>query len=152
MKVRMFRKTVWRKCVSDVIQCHQDRALNTTIFILREFGPVGFLLQEDQESKQYKVSRRFEWRLHVISWRNLTLHIKGVFRWSTHVHLSHLPERERSVWTHLLVKFNNNIRLGLPCFTPSYSIFTLHYRILMRKFRLPRDHECKSGMRILLLK
>ncbi|XP_051986900.1 E3 ubiquitin-protein ligase ZSWIM2 [Xyrauchen texanus] len=51
----MFRKTVWRKTGSDVVNLHQDRALNTTIFILKEFGPIGFLLKEDGESKNYKV-------------------------------------------------------------------------------------------------
>jgi len=52
----MFRKTVWRREVSDAVISHQHRALNTTIFILKEFGPIGFLLKEEGDSKNYKVS------------------------------------------------------------------------------------------------
>ncbi|KAJ8349572.1 hypothetical protein SKAU_G00247020 [Synaphobranchus kaupii] len=51
----MFRKTLWRHTVSDVVHLHQDQALNTTIFILKEFGPTGFLLKEEGESKKFKV-------------------------------------------------------------------------------------------------
>ncbi|KAI2663337.1 E3 ubiquitin-protein ligase Zswim2 [Labeo rohita] len=46
---------MWRKAVSDAVSSHQHRALNTTIFILKEFGPIGFLLKEDGDSKNYKV-------------------------------------------------------------------------------------------------
>ncbi|KAI1899483.1 hypothetical protein AGOR_G00062260 [Albula goreensis] len=51
----MFRKSLWRYTVSDVVHLHQDQALNTTIFILKEFGPTGFLLKEEGESKKFKV-------------------------------------------------------------------------------------------------
>ncbi|XP_035248572.1 E3 ubiquitin-protein ligase ZSWIM2 isoform X1 [Anguilla anguilla] len=51
----MFRKTFWRHTVSDVVHLHQDQALSTTIFILKEFGPTGFLLKEEGESKKFKV-------------------------------------------------------------------------------------------------
>ncbi|XP_056605996.1 E3 ubiquitin-protein ligase ZSWIM2 isoform X2 [Triplophysa dalaica] len=89
----MFRKTVWRKCVSDVIHSHQARALNTTILILREFGPVGFLLQEDGDSKQYKVCLG-----------------------DPHTCTCPTFYKEKDLCQHI-------------CW------------ILMRKFRLPRDHE-----------
>ncbi|XP_057193638.1 E3 ubiquitin-protein ligase ZSWIM2 isoform X1 [Triplophysa rosa] len=89
----MFRKTAWRKCVSDVTHSHQDRALNTTILILREVGPVGFLLQEDGDSKQYKVCLG-----------------------DPHTCTCPTFQKEKDLCQHI-------------CW------------ILMRKFRLPRDHE-----------
>ncbi|TTH38798.1 E3 ubiquitin-protein ligase ZSWIM2 [Bagarius yarrelli] len=51
----MLRKRVWRKAASDAVGCHQDESLNATIFILKEFGPTGFLLKEDTETKHFKV-------------------------------------------------------------------------------------------------
>nr|XP_015214589.1 PREDICTED: E3 ubiquitin-protein ligase ZSWIM2 isoform X1 [Lepisosteus oculatus] len=51
----MFRNSTWRKSVNDLVSWHQDQALNTTIFILREFGPTGFLLKEEGETKNFKV-------------------------------------------------------------------------------------------------
>ncbi|MCJ8730026.1 hypothetical protein PDJAM_G00113700 [Pangasius djambal] len=51
----MLRKRVWRKAASDAVSWHQDESLNTTMFILKEFGPTGFLLKEDREPKNYKV-------------------------------------------------------------------------------------------------
>ncbi|KAJ8253119.1 hypothetical protein GJAV_G00209330 [Gymnothorax javanicus] len=51
----MFRKPAWRRTASDVLHWHQDQAARTTIFILREFGPTGFLLKEEGESKNFKV-------------------------------------------------------------------------------------------------
>lgn len=51
----MFRKTVWKNTVSDAVSWHQDEALNTTIFILKEYGPTGFLLKEEGEPKNFKV-------------------------------------------------------------------------------------------------
>lgn len=52
----MNRKRVWRKAASDAVSWHQDESLKTTVFILKEFGPTGFLLKEDREPKNYKVS------------------------------------------------------------------------------------------------
>ncbi|XP_055068148.2 E3 ubiquitin-protein ligase ZSWIM2 isoform X1 [Misgurnus anguillicaudatus] len=89
----MLRKTVWRKAVSDLVNSHQHRALNTTIFILKEFGPIGFLLQEDGESKKYKVCLG-----------------------DPHTCTCPTFQKEKDLCTHI-------------CW------------ILMRKFRLPRDHE-----------
>ncbi|KAM9334154.1 E3 ubiquitin-protein ligase ZSWIM2 [Symphorus nematophorus] len=51
----MFRKTAWRNTVSDAVSLHQDQALNTTIFLLKSFGPTGFLLREEGETKNFKV-------------------------------------------------------------------------------------------------
>ncbi|MGH0117062.1 UNVERIFIED_CONTAM: hypothetical protein FKN15_028174 [Acipenser sinensis] len=54
----MFRNTCWRRNVNDLVSWHQDQALNTTIFILREFGPTGFLLKEEGETKNFKRGKR----------------------------------------------------------------------------------------------
>ncbi|KAK2857058.1 hypothetical protein Q5P01_005793 [Channa striata] len=51
----MFKKTAWRNTVSDAVGVHQDQALNTTIFLLKCYGPTGFLLREDGETRDYKV-------------------------------------------------------------------------------------------------
>ncbi|TMS11653.1 E3 ubiquitin-protein ligase Zswim2 [Larimichthys crocea] len=51
----MFRKTAWRNAASDAVSFHQGQALNTTIFLLKCFGPTGFLLREDREAKDFKV-------------------------------------------------------------------------------------------------
>ncbi|XP_067230671.1 E3 ubiquitin-protein ligase ZSWIM2 [Chanodichthys erythropterus] len=89
----MFRKTMWRKAVSEVVSSHQHRALNTTIFILKEFGPIGFLLKEDGDSKNYKVCLG-----------------------DPHTCTCPTFQKEKDLCTHI-------------CW------------LLMRKFRLPRDHE-----------
>ncbi|KAI3366081.1 hypothetical protein L3Q82_009910, partial [Scortum barcoo] len=52
---RMLRKTGWRITVSDAVSFHQDQALNTTIFLLKSFGPTGFLLREEGEARNFKV-------------------------------------------------------------------------------------------------
>nr|XP_020489838.1 E3 ubiquitin-protein ligase ZSWIM2 [Labrus bergylta] len=51
----MFRKITWRNTVSNAVSFHQDQALNTTIFLLKSFGPTGFLLREEGEAKNFKV-------------------------------------------------------------------------------------------------
>ncbi|XP_035005866.2 E3 ubiquitin-protein ligase ZSWIM2 [Hippoglossus stenolepis] len=51
----MFKKTSWRNTVSDAVSSHQDQALNTTIFLLKSFGPTGFLLREEGDARPYKV-------------------------------------------------------------------------------------------------
>ncbi|XP_054480006.1 E3 ubiquitin-protein ligase ZSWIM2 [Anoplopoma fimbria] len=51
----MFRKTTCRNTVSDAVSLHQDQALNTTIFLLKSFGPTGFLLREEGEVRNVKV-------------------------------------------------------------------------------------------------
>ncbi|XP_018960890.1 E3 ubiquitin-protein ligase ZSWIM2 [Cyprinus carpio] len=89
----MFRKTMWRKAVSDAVSSHQHRALNTTIFILKEFGPIGFLLKEDGDDKHYKVCLG-----------------------DPHTCTCPTFQKEKDLCTHI-------------CW------------ILMRKFRLPQDHE-----------
>ena len=51
----MARNAPWRRQVSDAVSWHQDEALNSTIYILRDMGPTGFLLKEDGEPKKFKV-------------------------------------------------------------------------------------------------
>ncbi|XP_026219026.1 E3 ubiquitin-protein ligase ZSWIM2 [Anabas testudineus] len=51
----MFKKTAWRNTVSDAVSFHQDQALNTTMFLLKSYGPTGFLLREDGETRSLKV-------------------------------------------------------------------------------------------------
>ncbi|XP_053493931.1 E3 ubiquitin-protein ligase ZSWIM2 isoform X2 [Ictalurus furcatus] len=89
----MLRKRVWRKAANDAVSWHQDESLNTTIFILKEFGPTGFLLKEDREPKNYKV-----------------------FLGDPHTCTCGTFQKEKDLCKHI-------------CW------------VLMRKFRLPRDHE-----------
>nr|XP_014351842.1 PREDICTED: E3 ubiquitin-protein ligase ZSWIM2 isoform X2 [Latimeria chalumnae] len=51
----MFRSSVWRRTINDLVHWHQEQASSTTIYILREFGPTGFLLKEEGETKTFKV-------------------------------------------------------------------------------------------------
>lgn len=51
----MARQVAWRRTVSDTVSWRQDQANNATIYILRQFGPMGFLLKEDGETKNFKV-------------------------------------------------------------------------------------------------
>ncbi|XP_031708113.1 E3 ubiquitin-protein ligase ZSWIM2 [Anarrhichthys ocellatus] len=51
----MFRKTTCRNTVSDAVSFHQDQALNTTIFLLKSFGPTRFLLREEGEVRNFTV-------------------------------------------------------------------------------------------------
>lgn len=55
----MFRKSAWRNAASDAVSFHQGQALNTTIFLLKCFGPTGFLLREDREAKDFKVNHLY---------------------------------------------------------------------------------------------
>ncbi|XP_036395914.1 E3 ubiquitin-protein ligase ZSWIM2 [Megalops cyprinoides] len=89
----MFRKTLWRNTASDVVSRHQDQALSTTIFILKEYGPTGFLLKEEGESKSFKACLG-----------------------NPHTCTCPTYVKERDLCKHI-------------CW------------VLIRKFRLPRDHE-----------
>uniref|UniRef100_A0A8C7PJC1 Zinc finger, SWIM-type containing 2 n=1 Tax=Oncorhynchus mykiss TaxID=8022 RepID=A0A8C7PJC1_ONCMY len=89
----MFRKTVWKNTVSDAVSWHQDEALNTTMFILKEYGPTGFLLKEEGEPKNFKV-----------------------FLGDPHTCTCSTFHKERDLCKHI-------------CW------------VLLRKFRLPREHE-----------
>ena len=51
----MARSVPWRRVISDAASWHQDQALNSTIYILRQTGPTGFLLKEEGETKKFKV-------------------------------------------------------------------------------------------------
>ncbi|XP_035488880.2 E3 ubiquitin-protein ligase ZSWIM2 isoform X2 [Scophthalmus maximus] len=52
---RMFRNTSWRKTASDAVSLRQDQALSTTVFLLKSYGPTGFLLQEEGATRNHKV-------------------------------------------------------------------------------------------------
>jgi len=51
----MARSCPYRREISDACNWHQDEALNSTIFILHQTGPTGFLLKEEGEHKNFKV-------------------------------------------------------------------------------------------------
>lgn len=51
----MAKSCAYRKDISDACNWHQDEALNSTIYILYQTGPTGFLLKEEGESKNFKV-------------------------------------------------------------------------------------------------
>ncbi|XP_038645136.1 E3 ubiquitin-protein ligase ZSWIM2 [Scyliorhinus canicula] len=52
----MARATPLRRSATDLVSWHQDEALKATIYILRELGPVGFLLKEEGAAKYFKVN------------------------------------------------------------------------------------------------
>uniref|UniRef100_UPI00398ECE37 E3 ubiquitin-protein ligase ZSWIM2 isoform X2 n=1 Tax=Pristiophorus japonicus TaxID=55135 RepID=UPI00398ECE37 len=54
--LNMSRAAPLRRTVTDLVSWHQDQALSTTIYILRELGPVGFLLKEEGVAKYFKVN------------------------------------------------------------------------------------------------
>ncbi|XP_061413043.1 E3 ubiquitin-protein ligase ZSWIM2 isoform X2 [Lethenteron reissneri] len=51
----MSRSVRWRREASDLVSWSQDQALNTTMYILRQFGPTGFMLQEEGQRSTVKV-------------------------------------------------------------------------------------------------
>lgn len=51
----MARSCPYRREVTDACNWHQDQALNSTIYILYQTGPTGFLLNEEGETKNVKV-------------------------------------------------------------------------------------------------
>ncbi|XP_051877974.1 E3 ubiquitin-protein ligase ZSWIM2 [Pristis pectinata] len=90
----MSRVAPLRRTVTDLVNRNQDQALNTTIYILRELGPVGFLLKEEGIAKCFKVN------------------IGNPHNCSCSTFL-----KENDLCKHI-------------CW------------VLLKKFRLPRDHEC----------
>ncbi|KAK0070090.1 E3 ubiquitin-protein ligase ZSWIM2-like isoform X2, partial [Biomphalaria pfeifferi] len=50
----MARSVAWRRTVSDACCWHQTQALESTLYILRQTGPTGFLLKEEGETKNVK--------------------------------------------------------------------------------------------------
>ncbi|XP_074159011.1 E3 ubiquitin-protein ligase ZSWIM2 isoform X1 [Sminthopsis crassicaudata] len=45
-----------RRCVSDCLKKHQDQALNSHMYLLRETGPTGFLISENEpDGSNYRV-------------------------------------------------------------------------------------------------
>lgn len=57
--IQMSRSVAWRRTCNDLVNWRQVEALNATMYILRETGPTGFLLQEEGEPKPVKVSRNY---------------------------------------------------------------------------------------------
>ncbi|XP_062606809.1 uncharacterized protein LOC134268556 [Saccostrea cucullata] len=51
----MSRSVAWRRTCNDLVFWRQCQALDSTIYILRETGPTGFLLKEEGEAKPVKV-------------------------------------------------------------------------------------------------
>jgi E3 ubiquitin-protein ligase ZSWIM2 len=51
----MSRSCPFRRDISDACSWHQDQALNSNIYILSQTGPTGFLVKEENETKNYKV-------------------------------------------------------------------------------------------------
>lgn len=51
----MSRSCPYRREISDACNWHQEQALNTNMFILSQSGPTGFLVKEENDSKNYKV-------------------------------------------------------------------------------------------------
>jgi E3 ubiquitin-protein ligase ZSWIM2 len=51
----MARSVPYRRENTDACSWHQDEALNSTIYILYNTGPTGFLLKEEGEPKNFKV-------------------------------------------------------------------------------------------------
>lgn len=46
-----------RRHLSDRLSCQQDQALSSSIYLLREIGPTGFLLREEEpENKDFRVT------------------------------------------------------------------------------------------------
>ncbi len=109
----MFRKTGWRNTVSDAVNFHQDQALSTTIFLLKSFGPTGFLLREEGEARNFKVNHsliqdacRSNSKRPLVSLLQLGLSCSccsGVLGWPTYVHVSCVHQGAGAVQTHLLV-------------------------------------------------
>ena len=52
----MPRNVAWRRTYSDVTCASQAFAASATMYILRQTGPTGFLLKEEGETKDFKVS------------------------------------------------------------------------------------------------
>ncbi|CAG5933758.1 unnamed protein product [Menidia menidia] len=52
---KMLRKTSWRNTVSHAVSSNQDQALNTTMLLLKSYGPTAFLLREDGETRNFKL-------------------------------------------------------------------------------------------------
>jgi len=52
---KMSRSCPFRRDISDACSWHQDQALNSNIYILSQTGPTGFLVKEENETKNYKV-------------------------------------------------------------------------------------------------
>ncbi|KAM9031194.1 E3 ubiquitin-protein ligase ZSWIM2-like [Sarcophilus harrisii] len=46
-----------RRCVTDCLKRHQDQALSSHMYLLRETGPTGFLMSENEpDGSNYRVT------------------------------------------------------------------------------------------------
>ena len=51
----MARSISWRRACPDQMGRRIDQALEARFYILRETGPTGFLVKEDEHGKKFKV-------------------------------------------------------------------------------------------------
>lgn len=63
----MSRNLAYRREISDACNWHQDEALNSTIYILYQTGPTGFLLKEEGNAEQNKNFKVFLGDTHTCS-------------------------------------------------------------------------------------
>lgn len=97
---------MWRKAVGDAVISHQHRVLNTTIFILKEFGPIGFLLKEEGGSKNYKVRSLYfffvclfhTFLVYFVQFNNVISYLRCA--WEIHTRVPALPSRKRRIFAH----------------------------------------------------
>lgn len=155
----MFRKSVWRNTVSEAVSACQDQALNTTIFLLKSYGPTGFLLKEDRDARNYKVNHSMiqdahcskgpEWSGFTVQYVVLVI-FAGVLGRPTYMHLLQLQQGAGAMQTHLLVSITQKKALFKFCslflsheHKTNKTKMYFHNRVLLRRFKLPREHECK---------
>ncbi len=76
----------YRREVSDACNWHQDQALNSTIYILYETGPTGFLLKEEEDgtSKNFKVYIKIQLELEYFTFRRYKNFYFKVFLGNVH--------------------------------------------------------------------
>ena len=51
----MARNTSFRSKCTELVSMRQSDAMESTIYILREMGPTGYLLKEEGQAKKFKV-------------------------------------------------------------------------------------------------
>ena len=51
----MSRSVSWRRICPDTVKRRIEEALNARFYILRETGPTGFLVKQDESDKNFKV-------------------------------------------------------------------------------------------------
>lgn len=117
---RMFRNTSWRKTASDAVSLRQDQALSTTVFLLKSYGPTGFLLQEEGATRNHKVNHLLQVVCCWYSQKKKGLFsiqmypnmfpcscCPGVLGWPTYLHVPCVHQGAGAVPTHLLVSMKH---------------------------------------------